>query len=33
MHQITIKPTIVVVVDVVAASFIIVTTPRTYHQC
>jgi hypothetical protein len=33
MHQTTVKPTIVIVLDVVAASFIVVTAPFTYYQC
>ncbi len=32
MHQTTVKPTIVVVVDVVAASFIAIAAALTYHQ-
>jgi hypothetical protein len=33
MHLITVKSTIVVFVNVVAASFIIVAAALTYHQC
>jgi hypothetical protein len=33
MHQTTVKPTIVIIVNVVAASFIVVATALTYHQC
>ncbi len=33
MHHITVKYTIVVVIDVVAASFIVVADALTYHQC
>jgi hypothetical protein len=33
MHQTAIKPTIVVIIDVVSASFIVVTAALTYHQC
>ncbi len=33
MHQTTVKPTIVVVVDFVAASFIVIAAAFTYHQC
>ncbi len=33
MHQTTVKPTIVVIIDFVAASFIVVAATFTYHQC
>jgi hypothetical protein len=33
MHQTTVKPTINVVVDFVAASFIVIAAAFTYHQC
>jgi hypothetical protein len=33
MHQTTVKPTIVIVVDVVHASFTVVAAALTYHQC
>jgi hypothetical protein len=33
MHQTSIKPTITVVVDVVAASFIVLAAALTYHRC
>jgi hypothetical protein len=33
MYQTTVKPTIVVVVDFVAASLIVVAAAFTYHQC
>jgi hypothetical protein len=33
MHQTTVKPTIIVIVDVVAESLIVVPTAFTYHQC
>jgi hypothetical protein len=33
MHQTTVKPTIVIAIDVFAASFIIVIAALTYHQC
>jgi hypothetical protein len=32
MHQTTVKPTIVVVVDFVTASFIVVAATFTYYQ-
>ncbi len=33
MHQTSIKPTIIVVIDIVASSFIILAAALTYHQC
>jgi hypothetical protein len=32
-HQTTVKPTTVIIVDFVAASFIVVAAAFTYHQC
>ncbi len=32
MHQTTVKPAIVIVVDFVAASFVVVVAAFTYHQ-
>jgi hypothetical protein len=33
MHRTTVKPTIVVFINVVPASFILIATPLTYYQC